>query len=29
MRLASRMERIYAIERGVLTERPVPAPSEA
>ena len=28
MRLASRMERIYAIEGGVLTERPVPAPSE-
>ena len=25
MRLASRMERIYAIERGVLTERPMPA----
>jgi lipoprotein-releasing system ATP-binding protein len=25
MRLASRMERIYAIERGVLTERPLPA----
>jgi lipoprotein-releasing system ATP-binding protein len=24
MRLASRMERIYAIEQGVLTERPVP-----
>lgn len=24
MRLASRMERIYAIERGVLTERPAP-----
>ena len=27
MRLASRMERIYAIEGGVLTERPVPAPA--
>jgi lipoprotein-releasing system ATP-binding protein len=25
MRLASRMERMYAIERGVLTERPLPA----
>jgi lipoprotein-releasing system ATP-binding protein len=25
MRLANRMERIYAIERGVLTERPAPA----
>src|ERR1700730_2391943 len=25
MRLASRMERIFAIERGVLTERPLPA----
>ena len=25
MRLASRMERIFAIERGVLTERPIPA----
>ncbi len=25
MRLASRMERMYAIERGVLTERPMPA----
>jgi len=25
MRLASRMERLYAIERGVLTERPLPA----
>jgi len=25
MRLAGRMERIYAIEQGVLTERPVPA----
>jgi len=25
MRLASRMERIYAIERGVLTERPMPS----
>jgi lipoprotein-releasing system ATP-binding protein len=25
MRLASRMERIFAIERGVLTEKPVPA----
>jgi len=29
MRLASRMERIYAIELGVLTERPRPAPAEA
>jgi lipoprotein-releasing system ATP-binding protein len=29
MRLASRMERIYAIEKGVLTECSVPAPSEA
>jgi lipoprotein-releasing system ATP-binding protein len=28
MRLASRMERIYAIEKGVLTERSVPVPSE-
>ena len=27
MRLASRMARIYAIEGGVLTERPVPAPA--
>ena len=25
LRLASRMERIFAIERGVLTEKPVPA----
>jgi lipoprotein-releasing system ATP-binding protein len=25
MRLASRMERIYSIERGILTERPIPA----
>ena len=25
MRLASRMKRMYAIERGVLTERPMPA----
>jgi lipoprotein-releasing system ATP-binding protein len=29
MRLASRMERIYAIDRGVLTERPRPAAAEA
>ena len=29
MRLASRMERIYAIEKGVLTERLMPAPVEA
>src|ERR1700722_571179 len=28
MRLANRMERIYAIERGVLTERPPPAAAE-
>lgn len=29
MRLASRMERLYAIERGVLTERPMPSSSVA
>ncbi len=29
LRLASRMERLYAIERGVLTERPAPAAAAA
>jgi lipoprotein-releasing system ATP-binding protein len=27
MRLASRMERIYSIEQGILSERPLPAPA--
>jgi hypothetical protein len=29
MRLAARMERIFEIERGILRERPLPAPGFA